>query len=101
MTRFMFAFLLLFVVINTSVTAQEAGSISGVVTDPSGAAVANACITLAKPSIKFKRTTISDDEGRFQFPTLDPGAYQLTAEAPSLGTVNRAISVSPRATQEN
>jgi hypothetical protein len=103
MTRCIFAFasLLLFVVINTSVAAQEAGSISGVVTDPSGAAVANAWITLAKPSLKSKRTTISDDEGRFQFPTLDPGAYQLTAEAPNLGTVNRDISVSPRATLEN
>jgi len=85
--------LLLFAAITTGMAAQEAGSISGVITDPSGAAVANAHVMLAGSSSKFQRTTMSDDEGRFQFLTLDRGAYQLTAEAPNLGKVTRNISV--------
>ena len=95
MIRFVciFASLLLFTAITTNMTAQEAGSVSGIVTDPSGAAVANAHVMLAGSSSKFEQTTMSDDEGRFQFLTLGPGTYQLTAEAPNLGKVARNISV--------
>jgi hypothetical protein len=101
--RFIFTFtrLLLLTAITTSMAAQEAGSISGVVTDPSGAAVANVRLMLAGPSTKFERTTMSDDEGRFKFISLDRGAYQLTAEAPNLGTVTRDISVFSRPTLED
>lgn len=102
MMRFICAIasLLLFAAV-TSTAAQETGSISGVVADPSGAAVANAHVMLARSSSESQRTTVSDDEGRFQFLTLDPGTYQLTAEAPNLGIVTREISVSSRATLEN
>jgi carboxypeptidase family protein len=101
--RFIFTLtsLLLFAVMPTSMAAQETGSISGVVTDPSGAAVASARVMLARPSIRFERTAVSDNEGRFQFLSLDPGAYQLTAEAPNLGTVTHDISVFSRSTLEN
>lgn len=103
MIRFIltFASLLLFAGISASMTAQEVGSISGVVTDPSGAIVANARVMLARTSSKFERTTMSDDEGHFQFLPLDPGAYRLTAEASDLGTVIRDIPVSSRASLEN
>ncbi len=103
MIRFIFAIasLLLFAAISTSMAGQEPGSIYGVVTDPSGAAVANARVMLARPSMRFERITVSDNEGRFQFLTPDPGAYQLTAEAANLGTVTRDISVSLRAAPED
>jgi hypothetical protein len=101
--RFILTFtrLLLLTAITTSMAAQEAASISGVVTDPSGAAVVNARVMLAEPSTKFERTTMSDDKGRFQFINLDRGAYQLTAEAPNLGTVTRDISFFSQPTPED
>ena len=52
------ASLLLLAAITTNMAAQEAGSISGVVTDPSGAVVANAHVLLVVASGKFEQTTI-------------------------------------------
>lgn len=51
--------------------------------------------------MNFEQITMSDDEGRFPFRTLNPGAYQITAEAPNFSPVTRDIPVSSRLTVEN
>ena len=51
--------------------------------------------------MNFEQITMSDDEGRFPFRTLNPGAYQITAEAPNFRPVTRDIPVSSRLTVEN
>jgi len=102
--RFVFTLatlLLLFIASRANMAAQEAGSISGIVIDPSGATVANASVVLARPSTRSEKSTLTDNEGHFQFPTLDHGAYQLSAEAPNLGKVTRDIAVLSHATVEN
>jgi hypothetical protein len=98
---FTFASLLLIVASTEPTAAQAVGSISGIVTDPSGAIVANASVVLARPSTKSEKSTVTDNEGHFQFPTLAPGAYQLSAEGPNLGKVTRDIAVLSHATVEN
>jgi hypothetical protein len=54
------------------------GGVAGTVTDPSGAAVVGATITLTDPSTGAQRTTTSNDAGRYAFPNLSPGTYNMT-----------------------
>ena len=58
------------------------GSISGTVTDPSGAAVSGANVTLTNVSTSEKRTATSGDDGHFTFVNLFQGQYRLDVEKP-------------------
>jgi hypothetical protein len=53
------------------------GAISGVVTDPSGAAIAGAAITATEKGTGFKRSATTDASGSYRFSLLPPGEYQL------------------------
>src|ERR1035437_2247708 len=52
------------------------GQIVGVVTDPSGAVVAGANVTLTNDA-GVRREAQTGSNGRYTFPLLDPGAYRL------------------------
>ncbi len=56
-------------------------TLSGIVTDPNGAAVPNAAVTIKEISRGDSRETKSTGEGRYAFSQLAPGNYQLTVEA--------------------
>ncbi len=56
------------------------GSISGTVTDPSGAAVTGATITLTNLSTSEKRTQASGDDGHYTFVNLFQGQYRVDVE---------------------
>src|SRR5579875_1161880 len=58
------------------------GTISGIITDQSGAAIPNAKITATETRTGSKSTTISATTGAYTIPFLAPGEYSLTAEAP-------------------
>lgn len=61
--------------------AQEVrASISGMVSDPSGAPIAGAKITVVNVERNTSVTTFSNDSGSYQTPFLDPGTYSLAAE---------------------
>jgi hypothetical protein len=60
--------------------AQVTGTISGYVTDPSGAAVPQVKVTATLVQQNVTRTTESNAEGFYNFPALLPGTYTLTAE---------------------
>jgi len=51
------------------------GTISGVVTDPSGAVVAGATVTLANSETGLVRTTTTGTAGEYTAPDLSPGSY--------------------------
>lgn len=69
-----------------SVDAQSStASISGVVTDPAQAVVANAAVTARNTETGFTRTAQTDSEGRYRFSNIPIGAYELTVEAPNFG----------------
>ena len=63
------------------VWAFAAGSISGVVKDPSGAAIPGARLTLINTALKTEFKTTSDAQGFYSFPALPVGHYDLTIEA--------------------
>jgi hypothetical protein len=54
---------------------------TGVITDASGAAVPNAEVTLTELSTALARKASSDESGLYQFPRLQPGAYELRVAA--------------------
>ncbi len=57
------------------------GSLSGNVTDPTGALLANAKVELKNPSNGESIKTTTDEAGEFTFPSLAIGNYALTVEA--------------------
>src|SRR5687767_5156125 len=61
---------------------STSGDIRGSVVDPSGAAIANAKVTVTDPDRGITRTTTSNNDGAFAVPLLPPGRYRLRAEAP-------------------
>jgi len=66
--------------------AQNTGSIYGSVTDPSGAVVQNAAITVAEPSKGVNRSITSSKTGEFVLPSLPIGTYILTVSASGFET---------------
>lgn len=71
-----------FLVSGFSVFGQETrGVIKGVVSDPNGATVAGANITVSDPSRGINVTLTSNDDGFFQANYLLPGTYRVTVES--------------------
>jgi len=68
--------------IPSALYAQGNGSISGTVTDASGAVVAGAEVTATQAATGLTLKTTSGGEGTFVFPTLAPSVYNLTATHP-------------------
>lgn len=62
------------------------GQVAGVVTDPSGAAVANAKITISNSATGLSVTATSNATGAFAVPELPPGTYKITVEAAGFKT---------------
>jgi hypothetical protein len=62
--------------------AQEfRGSISGRVTEASGAAVPNATVTVTNTGTNTSSTATTNDSGDYVVPYLTPGGYRVTVEA--------------------
>jgi hypothetical protein len=71
-------------VLSTSVLWAQAifATLTGVVTDPSGAVVANAKITLRDAGSGSERAGVTDSQGFYTFASVPVGTYNLTIEAP-------------------
>jgi Carboxypeptidase regulatory-like domain len=65
------------------------GSVSGVVTDPSGAIIPAATITLTDQQKGYSFTAQTDNAGRYLLRNVPPGTYTLTAEAKGFQTQKR------------
>lgn len=60
---------------------SNTGSITGVVTDPNGAVVPSATVTVTNQGTNEKRTVQSDGEGRYEVPSLPNGVYTVESTA--------------------
>ncbi|HEV3254515.1 MAG TPA: carboxypeptidase-like regulatory domain-containing protein, partial [Candidatus Acidoferrales bacterium] len=60
---------------------ETTSAIIGQVTDASGAAVPGATVTVINHETALQRSAKTDQEGRFNFPQLKPGAYSVGVEA--------------------
>ena len=60
---------------------QASASVNGVVTDPTGASIANAQVELTNVSTAVTRTTTTNTDGAYVFLNVVPGAYTMRASA--------------------
>jgi hypothetical protein len=65
----------------TRMFAQAVGSISGTITDESGAVVPNAKITAVRTETGISQSTVSSGSGTFTLANLPVGTYTLTADS--------------------
>ncbi|HEV2327013.1 MAG TPA: TonB-dependent receptor [Terracidiphilus sp.] len=65
-----------------SLHAQGYGTISGTVTDPTGALIPGATVTATQPQTGRKMVAISGSNGGYVFPTLLPSTYDFSVTAP-------------------
>ncbi len=89
--------------------AQSAGNISGTVTDPSGAIVPGAAVTLKQTETNALRTSTSDASGLFSFSNVQPGPYTLTTTSGGFAptdivltmTIGGNVTLNPKLTVSN
>jgi hypothetical protein len=70
----------LFCMGSTALYAQSDGSLSGLVSDPSGGAVAEATVVIRNTETGAERSLSTDEAGRYNAPSLAVGVYDLRAE---------------------
>lgn len=78
----------------------DLASIGGRVTDPSGAAVAEATIAARHERTNLTTTTTSDREGRFRLPYLRVGPYEITVRRDGFQDAVRRLTVTVGAAYE-
>jgi hypothetical protein len=65
-----------------ALTQIGTSTITGRVSDPTGAVMPGALISVVHTGTNFKFTTVTNDEGLYRVLSLNPGMYRITAEAP-------------------
>jgi len=83
--RLLSALLLVLFALSSAAHAQlYTGSVAGVVTDPSGAVVPSAKITLVDQNKGYTFTATTDaSTGRYVLRSIPPGTYKITVESPN------------------
>ena len=67
-------------------SAQDTSSISGTITDPSGAALPNATVLIRNDATNAEHTSTTNESGNFNLTNLPSGNYTIRVEAPSFQT---------------
>src|SRR2546422_357899 len=74
------------------------GVITGTITDPSGASVPNATVTITNSGTNVSQTTTTASDGSYRFPLVPPGAYIVNIKATSFAEF-RATGIVVQASQ--
>ena len=69
------------------------GDLLGTVTDPSGAVVANASVTLKSNGTGETRTTTTNSNGLYRFSLLNPGNYTVSVSAQGFSSTSSVFTV--------
>ena len=79
-----------------AVFAQQSvdyASVSGRVTDPSGAVVPGAQVTARHTQTNVTATTVTDQDGRFRFPYLRVGPYEITVSLQGFADLTQTLTL--------
>src|SRR5712692_5052444 len=74
------AVLVLFAACAVTAFAQITAGLTGTVTDASGAVIPGAKVRVTRVDTGTQREGMSNDSGRYEFPTLPPGNYNITVQ---------------------
>jgi carboxypeptidase family protein len=77
--NFVFVSILFLCAASVALAQAGRGSISGLVTDPGGALIQGAQVTLLNPATGVTQHTVTTSAGLYTFISLNPGVYQVTA----------------------
>ncbi len=72
----------------------DLGSISGVVTDASGAVVAKATVTVTNLATGAVRSSVTNNKGEYSIAQLIPATYTVAITAPGFETASQPVTVS-------
>ena len=75
------AVLLGFLLVLVVSAQRDLGTITGIVSDPSGAAIPNAKVTITEVATNLSYTVLTNSSGEYVRPALKAGTYTVTAEA--------------------
>ena len=81
------AMALIAVTAGTAAAQGGAGVISGVAKDTQGGVLPGVTVTLRNQASGVTRTAVTEGDGSYRFPALNPGRYTITAELPGFSTV--------------
>jgi Carboxypeptidase regulatory-like domain len=77
----------------TGQSASTSGTITGTVSDPTGAVVPGATVKILNPVSQYERTATSDSTGHFQFSNVPFNAYHMTVDATGFGAFAQDVHV--------
>ncbi len=86
----------IFLLLTGSLFAQSlgnAGTIEGVVVDPSGAAVPKAQVTIHNPATGYEQSVFSSAEGSFRLINVPPNPYHLEIKAPGFSPFSQEVVI--------
>src|SRR5262249_6606596 len=87
-------FLLLFAFGTPAAQQPAAATISGRVTDPNGAVIVRARVSVSNKATGFQRETATNDEGLFVLTNLSPGEYEIKIQQPGFASATlRAVEI--------
>src|SRR5689334_9895004 len=92
---YLYAALLVFIVSGLGAAQQNvtSGTLSGRIEDEQGAIVSGVTVTATHLETNQQLTTTSDVEGRYRFPYLRTGAYDLKVEAQGFESLSKQLTV--------
>src|SRR5215831_6039341 len=82
-----------FLILAGSAWAQFSGNLQGIVTDPSGAAVAQATVSLENLGTHTTAATTTDAGGGYRFLSLAPGSYKVVVEAKGFARTETQVTL--------
>jgi len=88
--------LLVFVAVTATAAAQGlggAGTIQGVVKDPTGGAMQAVEVRISNRVTGYSRTATTDTAGKYSFSNLPPNSYHLSVEVQGFQAVQRDVDV--------
>src|SRR4030095_6507116 len=88
--RSVISILVLIISLGAVVVAQDSrGSITGKVTDPHDAVVPGATVTLKNIATNQESTSVTNADGNYSFPLVQPGNYTITVAAQGFNNQTR------------
>jgi hypothetical protein len=81
-------------IVTASAQSLTQGNILGTVTDPSGAVVPGATVTLKNDNTGATQTRTTNNSGFYEFALLPPGSYMLSVTAQSYQAASQRVSAS-------
>jgi hypothetical protein len=84
---------LLQLLVTVAFAQAGSGTISGVISDPSGAVIPGAAVTIDNPVSQYSRTATTDNSGHYQFSNVPFNSYHMTVARAGFASAVQDLNV--------